>query len=871
MAESIVESSTKTVLNVAKTERIRVLHVDDDQAFLKVAKQCLDTQGEFEVDTASSVNEALEKLKKKEYDVVVSDYKMPDKDGLEFLKELREKGNTVPFVVFTGKGREEVAIEALNLGADQYLNKVGETETVYTELAHNIKKLARIRKTEEALRTSEEKHRVISSITADFVFSCVKADEEGFAIDWMAGATDKIFGYSAKEVKDDGCWKFTVQPQDLPTFEEKVVGLKLGQSSVCELRITHKDGSTRWLKVSSQVVKDSSNPANHRLFGACEDITERKKMDEEIKSLARFPSENPNSVLRISQDSRMLFVNDAGKGLLKKLNCEVGGSVPTFLKNLTVETLKSKSRRSDESEIEGRIYGFYAMPIVDKGYVNVYVIDITERRKAQDILKESEAKYRTLVEQSLQGIVIAQGPPPHLAYANPALGKITGYKADELTSLSPKELEGMIHPEDREMLFKRFADRLTGKRVPSRYEFRALRKDGTTAWVEISSNRIEYHGKPAVQATFIEITDRKQATEKAERVSEEWKKTFDAISDFMFILDTDFRFVRVNKAICDALKKEPSELIGKRCFEVLHGTDKPWPNCPYKETFVTKKATTEEVNDPNFDFPLLVTVSPIFDDKGEFFGVVHIAKDITKLKDTEQHLKKVNERLEVMNEKLHVVGGLTRHDVRNKLSAVTGNAYLLRRKLADNPEALEQLADIEAAVRLVERIFEFAGTYEKLGVEQLASIDVGRAVDEAKSLVLDLENVRIVNKCGGLTVLADSLLTQLFYNLIENSLKHGEKTRQIKIYYKTPSADQLELVCEDDGVGMSEDVKGKIFGKGYTTGKGSGYGLFMAKRICEVYGWTIRETGKQGKGAQFTMSIPRIDSIGKAKYRIQNP
>ena len=121
MAESIVGSSIEAVLNVARAGTIKVLHVDDEPAFLEVSKQCLDIQGKFEVDTASSVNEAYEKLKKTEYDAVVSDYQMPGKDGLEFLKELRQKGNTVPFIVFTGKGREEVAIKALNLGADQYM------------------------------------------------------------------------------------------------------------------------------------------------------------------------------------------------------------------------------------------------------------------------------------------------------------------------------------------------------------------------------------------------------------------------------------------------------------------------------------------------------------------------------------------------------------------------------------------------------------------------------------------------------------------------------------------------------------------------------------------------------------------------------
>src|SRR4030043_172363 len=143
MAKSTIESSTEAILNVAKTEAIKVLHVDDDLVFLEVAKQCLEMQDEIDVDTVSSVDEALEKLKQKDYDAVVSDYQMPGKDGLEFLKELREKGNTVPFIIFTGKGRERLAVkELLKLGADGYFEKHGAPETVYRELAHGISEVA---------------------------------------------------------------------------------------------------------------------------------------------------------------------------------------------------------------------------------------------------------------------------------------------------------------------------------------------------------------------------------------------------------------------------------------------------------------------------------------------------------------------------------------------------------------------------------------------------------------------------------------------------------------------------------------------------------------------------------------------------------
>lgn len=101
------------------------------------------------MDTASSVEEATQKMKEKIYDAVISDYMLPRKDGLEFLKELRGNGKKIPFIIFTGKGGEEVAVKALNLGADRYFNKIGDPETVYSELPHGIRKAMKTRQGSE--------------------------------------------------------------------------------------------------------------------------------------------------------------------------------------------------------------------------------------------------------------------------------------------------------------------------------------------------------------------------------------------------------------------------------------------------------------------------------------------------------------------------------------------------------------------------------------------------------------------------------------------------------------------------------------------------------------------------------------------------
>jgi CheY-like chemotaxis protein len=107
---------------------------------MKSAKQCLKLQGNFDIDAASSVNEALEKMTKKETDVIICDIQMPIKDGFEFLRTLRKSGNKIPFIVFTVTEDKETALKAFNLGANGFVGKYGNPEFVFFTLQRCIEK-----------------------------------------------------------------------------------------------------------------------------------------------------------------------------------------------------------------------------------------------------------------------------------------------------------------------------------------------------------------------------------------------------------------------------------------------------------------------------------------------------------------------------------------------------------------------------------------------------------------------------------------------------------------------------------------------------------------------------------------------------------
>ena len=148
-------------------DAIRVLYVDDELGLLEIAKLYLEESGEFSVTTIDSVSAALDLLGKEKFDVIISDYQMPGMDGIEFLVEVRTRFGKIPFILFTGKGREEVVIQAINSGADFYLQKGGEPESQFAELSHKTySAVSRKRADEALLKSNEELHAAYEELTA---------------------------------------------------------------------------------------------------------------------------------------------------------------------------------------------------------------------------------------------------------------------------------------------------------------------------------------------------------------------------------------------------------------------------------------------------------------------------------------------------------------------------------------------------------------------------------------------------------------------------------------------------------------------------------------------------------------------------------
>lgn len=177
---------------------ISVLYVDDEPELLGLCRIFLERDGDFRVTPIGSVQEALGLLGGSSFDAIVSDYQMPDIDGLEFLKRVRSKNEGIPFILFTGRGREEVVIEAINNGVDFYLQKGGDPKSQFAELGHKIKKAVNTRFAINALRTENEKNRGLMDHASDAIF--IADASSGMLVDANRKARDLI-GRSPEEIR----------------------------------------------------------------------------------------------------------------------------------------------------------------------------------------------------------------------------------------------------------------------------------------------------------------------------------------------------------------------------------------------------------------------------------------------------------------------------------------------------------------------------------------------------------------------------------------------------------------------------------------------------------------------------------------------
>jgi len=481
--------------------RINVLYVDDEPGLLEIARLFLEEAGDFQISTVTSAINALDSSSLGAYDLILSDYLMPHMDGIVFLKEVRKRYGDIPFILFTGRGREEVVIEAINNGVDFYLQKGGDPAAQFAELAHKMRQAVARRRAEHArtkaevdLRESEEKYRSL----VDLVPDAVLVHREGTVVYVNPECVRLVGAKSADDLIGMNMMP-NIHPDDRPKALEHLRLMRENGVTIplVEERLLRLDGRPFTVEVTGRPVIYQGLPSVIVVF---RDITDRKKKEDELRALyeqitaaeeelrgqydelARgeklvreseekyrnvivnapygmhfyelkpgrglvFTGANPGAdrILGVSHDQ---FI---GKTLEEAFPGLTGTGVPQRYREVAESGSVWQSEQVDYDR--GSISGAFAVTAfrTAPGAIAAMFVDITGRKRTEKLLEESEERSRRILEQAPLPLAFVRHDGA-VTFVNDRFIRDFGYTAEEIPTLGAWWLTAYPDPEYRQQV-----------------------------------------------------------------------------------------------------------------------------------------------------------------------------------------------------------------------------------------------------------------------------------------------------------------------------------------------------------------------------------------------------------------------------------
>lgn len=525
--------------------------------------------------------------------------------------------------------------------------------------------------------------------------------------------------------------------------------------------------------------------------------------------------------------------------------------------------------------------------------------DITKRKQAEEALRHSEERYRAVVENANDGIVIVQDGI--IKYANPRMAELDGGTVDLLIG-SP--ITDHIHPTDVERVTELHRRRMAGEKVVSSYDAVMKRKDGRPAQAGLTLGMISYNGKPATLAIIRDITDRRRLEEELrqsrdeleQRVEErtlqlkeseeiarsqlaEIEAYYNLAPVGLAILDRQLRHVRVNQRLAEINGVPPHEHLGRTAGEVVNKNVVAWlesiaPRILESGETIKDVEITHDAGKSGNEMTTRVNLFPVKDPDGRVTGIGLIHEDVTEKKRLEEQLRQAHKM-----EALGIFAGGIAHDFNNILAAIIGFCELARDRTPETSPAHGHLDRVlSASLRgrdLVRQILTFS---RQAGLEQKA-LQLGPLVKETVRLlrasIPATIHIQVNTRNSPHFVLADpTQMQQVLMNLCANAaqaMSKGGGTIAIdlgSVNFSSPKdapdptmnpGRYVRLSVADTGDGMTAEVAGRIFDPFFTTKKpaeGTGLGLPVAHGIVAKHGGTITVWSEPGRGSIFTVYLP---------------
>ncbi len=742
---------------------------------------------------------------------------------------------------------------------------------------------------ERQLKESEGKYRMLYDKAP---FGIALFNLEGVIVDCNR-ELETITGYTSEELLNRNFLDFSlyVQPED-QNYQERKELLDRGISPLDrEVQLFKKDGNQFWAKTQINRIQLSDGMYIQAII---QDITEKKVAEEKLKESEenyRFLVENAQEgIWTIDTNAKTTYTNERMAEML-------GYTVDEMLGKQLFDFMDEQSVTHAKQQLELRRQGvkqtylrdfirkdgnnittsLETAPILNKEgkYLGAIacVIDITEHKKAEEKLKESEEKFRTITEQSLTGIAILQDDI--FKYMNQQFAEIYAYSVEELTS-KPNQYVKITHPDDRDFVIDQATKKQKGiGDVIQQYQFRGLKKTGETIWIEILSKTITYNGKLADLLSIIDITERKDFEEKLRESEEKFRNIAEQTFLGIMIVQEDGPVKYVNQGMADMYGYSIEEALSWNPFDVT--------KVIAPESLKTVMKYRKSIKDGNpAHFPMLGMKK-----SGEKFWVDHISKIISYNGKRAELISQVdiNDRMNLQQEliKLNNLKSellrRTSHELKTPLVSIKGFTQLILSKYgaAMNQDMMSMLLLIKDGCTRLQNLIQDILEVSKLEsgksrlnktTENLAFL-IRYTVNSLQPQLTFRGQTLTLNIHENLTTKFEKeKLYEVLANLLSNAIKYTPQKGKIEVKTEI-EGDFFKVSVKDNGIGITPEEKeqifqqfGKIerFGQGHDViSEGSGLGLYICKKIIELHAGKIWvESEGRNKGSTFYFTIPII-------------
>lgn len=750
--------------------------------------------------------------------------------------------------------REKVAeLEKKNEELQAAYEELTSTEE---ELRGNYDTLARH---EQDLRESEEKYRNLIDNTFDGVIIhqnsvIVYANRTALEMIGCTGPCDLI-GRSIFTVTD-------------PAFREIVAQRASGALKEVQLprneRFLRNDGTGLDVEVVAVPAIWESKPAVQVAF---RDVSSQKKAEDALQESERryrtLVETTDTGFVIIDAEGRVVNANQKYVELSghTTLDAILGRNVLDW----TADYEREKNARAvEECARTGIIRNFEIDYISPAGAItpieiNATVVlsgdtvriltlcrDITERRKAEKALRDSEAFYRTVFNTTGSASIIIDRATL-IMQANEGFARLSGYTTEEL--IGKHYWKEFVTREDYLRMKEQYFGRVRNpESAPTSYEFRFISRSGTVLYCIMHVAIVPGTGQIII--SVVDISDRVIAEQELRSAKNHLEAIYEGSPDLIFVHAADGHIIDVNENVLSAFGVSREEIIsvspavtsgkGYTAEMAMRYFHDALGNGQAEFDWVGRKKTGEE-------FPLEIRLRRIesVNERGEVEPrVLAIARDVTERRMAERALDQARKKLGLLNTVIF-------QDIQSTVFALS--AYIQLAGSSRDEAKTKTYSDKEAL--LVNKIMgslNFTKNYQDLGIHPPRWQSVKQVFLYALS---HLDSLRISRNMAveGLEIYADPLLEKVFFNLAENSFIHGQRVTEVTLDYReTPEG--VVITLADNGIGIPAEEKAKIFLQG--SGKNAGFGLFLASEILSITGIRIRETGEEGRGARFEIFVP---------------